>query len=506
MKRGTLVQNALWLTGSALLLRTASMLFQVYLSNRMGAAGLGLLQLVLTAAGFASTLAFAGGRIAAMYLVARAAAVHDEAGVCSAVRCCLLYALSLGVSVALLLWAGAPWIVRFFVQDGDALLALRAYALLLPGVCLAAVMGGYCTARGLVRRQVLVELTERFLSIGLTVVLLLWADGSVARSLLAIIAGGSAPAGLSFLLLYGLYCRERRCMADRKRTPMLKKLLRISLPLALGDLLREGLNTVEQFLIPYGLARSSSRFLGLAAYGTIRGMVFPVMMFPAAILYAVSDLLVPELSRCMVQGRKARVQALTERCLRLCALFAAAVCGVLFCAAEELGQLVYRSADAGRYLRLFSPMVLFLYLDAIVDGMQKGLGQQVYTVRCNTLTNVLDVVGLYTLLPRFGISGYIVTYSVSHLVNFYLSLRRLLLVTDAAPSVRAQARLLGCVVLCGAAVCALPELLQLPEAAPLPGFLLRGGAYLLLLLFLCRLWRIPHPQDFLWIRSTLRPA
>lgn len=36
----------------------------------------------------------------------------------------------------------------------------------------------------------------------------------------------------------------------------------------------------------------------MAGYGTIHGMVFPILMFPAAILYSVSDLLVPELSRC----------------------------------------------------------------------------------------------------------------------------------------------------------------------------------------------------------------
>lgn len=30
----------------------------------------------------------------------------------------------------------------------------------------------------------------------------------------------------------------------------------------------------------------------------------------------------------------------------------------------------------GRYLRIFAPMVLMLYLDAIVDGMLKGLAEQ----------------------------------------------------------------------------------------------------------------------------------
>ena len=450
------------------------MVFQVYLSNRMGAAGLGLLQLMLTACGLSLTMALAGGKIAAMYLIARANGRNDWTGVCAALQTCLRYALCVSVTVGFLFYLLCPFVSRHFVQDSDALPGLRSYALLLPGTCLAAVMGGYCTALGKIRRQVLVELLERLVSIALTLLLLWKAEGNTARSLQAVLLGSAAPPFLSFFLLYGLCRRELLCCGKSEGRSILSSLLKISLPLALGDLLRSGLNTVEQFLIPYGLARSSSRYLGLAAYGTVQGMVFPVMMFPCAILHALSDLLVPELSRCAVLGKTERIRSLTSRCLELGALFSAAVSGALYCAAYELGQLFYHSPEAGRYLRLFSPMVLFLYLDAIVDGMLKGLGQQVHTVRYNTATNVIDVLGLYTLLPRFGIGGYVFTYTLSHLVNFFLSLRRLLLVSDARPSLCRQALLLGLFLLCGALVG------FLPERGILPGLLLHAGSYLLL--------------------------
>ena len=97
---------------------------------------------------------------------------------------------------------------------------------------------------------------------------------------------------------------------------------------------------------------------------------------------------------------------------------------------DGLGRAIFGSAAVGRELRLFAPLVLFLYLDAIVDGLQKGLGQQLYLVRYNSLTNVIDVAGLWSTVPRFGLWGYLGTYCVSHLVNLFLSLRRLLIVTE----------------------------------------------------------------------------
>lgn len=64
-------------------------------------------------------------------------------------------------------------------------------------------------------------------------------------------------------------------------------------------------------------------------------------------------------------GRSLRVRDLSGKCIRMTMLFAAAVAGFFFVCAEELGQCIYHSADAGRYLRIFAPMVLMLYLDAI---------------------------------------------------------------------------------------------------------------------------------------------
>jgi len=213
-----------------------------------------------------------------------------------------------------------------------------------------------------------------------------------------------------------------------------KTVLRLCVPLALNDYLRSGLSSVEQFLIPYGLEQSGSRGAALAAYGTISGMVFPVLWFPAAILFAVSDLLVPELARCLAVHDRERLHRLTSKCFACTAAFAAAVAAGLYLAGGFIGRTFFHSEIAGYYLRLFSPMVLFLYLDHVVDGMQKGLGQQLHLVRYNSFTNLLDVIGLYTLLPPFGVGGYVFTYAFTHLVNFFLSFRRLLIAVDAAPN------------------------------------------------------------------------
>ena len=58
------------LTGVNLLLRIATTSFQVFLSGRIGAAGIGLLHLVLSVSSLAMTAGIAGIRTATMYLTA----------------------------------------------------------------------------------------------------------------------------------------------------------------------------------------------------------------------------------------------------------------------------------------------------------------------------------------------------------------------------------------------------------------------------------------------------
>lgn len=423
--KSSILGGALLLTATNLLLRLISIGFNVFLSYRIGAEGLGLLQLIGTIGAFALLLGTSGIRTSAMYLAAEEFGHRRTGGVKQAMRVCLRYGLLVSTVAGLGLMLFSGRIASALLRDERAALSLWGMGLLLPFSCLCGIMTGYYTACGRIRQLVGIEIAERLVSVALTLLLLLrWTDAR--RACCAITLGSSLGCVFDFFLLYARYRRDVRHV-HASREAMTPRLLRLCVPLALNDYLRAGLTTAEQLLIPYGLSRwggSSAR--ALADYGTIHAMVFPILMFPAALLYALADLLVPELSRCLAMGRTLRVRDLAGKCLRLTMLFSCLVAGFLFVNADALGTLIYHSADAGRYLRIFAPMILMLYLDAITDGMLKGLAEQLSCVRYNTLTSALDVVLLFLLLPRYGVAGYVFTFTLTHAINLFLSVRRLL--------------------------------------------------------------------------------
>ena len=500
-KRSSILSGAILLTAANFLLRLISIGFNVFLADEIGAAGLGLLQLISTVGVLAILVGTSGVRVASMCLTAEEFGHRRLGGVRAAVSACLRYGLLISSLAGAALFLLSDYFAAAWLGDIRASLSLRVMAVFLPFSCLCGIMSGYFTACSRIRQLVVIEILERIFSVVLTAFLLLtWAKGDLERACCAIMLGSSIGAMLDFFVLYFFYCRHIRHTAPPgEPLHIRKRLLRLCVPLALNDYLRAGLNTAEQLLIPFGLARfGGSATQAMADYGTIHAMVFPILMFPAAILYSVADLLVPELSRSRTMRRQLRIVDLTDKCLRLTMLFAAACAGFLFINAAELGALIYKSAEAGRYLRIFAPMVLMLYLDAITDGMLKGLAEQVSCVRYNTFTSLLDVLLLFVLLPQWGIEGYVFSFTLTHAVNLILSLRRLLVVTGHRPRCTDFLRPLACLPL--AAVPAM--LLPCGTLAALPAIILRGTYFLVLLCALSYLTEALLVRDRRWLRRV----
>ena len=446
-KTGKMARQAMLLTASNLALRMISMGFGVYLSGRVGASGVGLLQLTMSVCTLAMTAGMAGIRTATMYLTAGALGRQDRDGLSRTLTVCCGYSLLCSSVVGMLVFVLAPWLAQTWIREPSVVMALRVFASFLPVTCLVGVLTGYYTALGRVRTLVAVELAEQGLSMTLTVLLLQLSPNPAPAVACACVIGGSSGAGL--LTLLTLWLLKGRWEGKSRGEPVLPRLLPVAAPLALADLLRMGISTLENLIVPRRLALLAGSEGALAAYGQVVGMVFPVLMFPACILWSLAELLIPELSRCAAGGKIRRIDYLTRRSLRTALFYGMGAAGLLFVLGEPVGVALYDSREVGRLLRLYAPLVPMLYLDAVVDAVIKGMGQQVASVRYNILTNSLDVVLLWLLLPRWGLQGYYLSFALTHVINFFLSYRKLRQVTGNPSSPERKKRRpkppLGCI-------------------------------------------------------------
>ena len=417
--------SALMLTGVNLLLRFVSTSFQVFVSAKIGASGVGLLQLVLSVGAMSVTAGMAGIRTTTMYLTAEELGKKRPQNVRWILRSCFLFSILAAGSMALLLYFLAPQLSAHWIGDARTTSALRLYACLLPITCLCGVMTGYFTAANRIGTLAAVEIAEQALSLTVTMLLLTFFAGEdPVRACGCIILGSGLGNVLTLITL--LILRALQKSPSGSPIPVRSRLLRCAIPLALADDLKAGISTAENLMVPKRLALYMGDMAPLAAFGTVSGMVFPVLMFPAAILFALAELLIPELARCDAAGSRRRIRYLTGRTLKVALLYGLLCGGILYLLSEPLCLSLYGSPQAARELQRYALLAPMLYCDAMTDAMTKGLGQQTACVRYNIFTSSLDVLFLYLLLPIWGMDGYFLSFLVTHLINFLLSLRRLL--------------------------------------------------------------------------------
>jgi len=417
--------NALLLTGVNLLLRFVSTSFQVYISNQIGAEGVGLLQLVMSVGGLALTAGMAGIRTATMYLSAEELGRKNSQNITWILRGCFLYSIICSGSIALIIYFAAPYIAQHWINNIHTVDAIRLFATFLPLVCLSGCMTGYFTAANRITTLAGIEIAEQLCYMAVTMIALrFWAGHNAERACEAVVFGSGISSVLTLLCLVVL--RQRENMSKGMRIPVTRRLMETAVPLALGDNLKSGINTTENLMVPKRLALFPGELTPLATFGVVIGMVFPVLMFPAAILFALAELLIPELARCLASNSQIRIQYLVRRGLKVALLYGCVCGGLLFLLAKKLCMQLYKNETAGIFLKTYSILTPMLYCDSITDAMTKGLGQQKICVRYNILTALMDVVLLYILLPKYGMTGYFISFFITHVINFALSLQRLI--------------------------------------------------------------------------------
>ena len=507
--------NAAIMGGVSIFMRIISVSFNAYAAGAVGAQGIGVYSLIMSAYVFAVTVATSGINLAVTRLVSEELGKGNKKAAVSAMRKCVAYSLIFGSAAALGLFFLAPHIGTRLLGDERTVLSLRALSVSLPFIALSNVLSGYFAAVRRVSKSAAVSVLEQFVKIGFTVAFLrFFGTESIERSCLALVLGASIAEGLSFLHLFVLYLLDKRrhmrpAKAEKEPRGLVARMLHISVPIAASAYLRSGLVTVEHILIPRGLRKyGQNAGDALASYGTVHGMALPLVLFPACFSATFASLIIPELSELAAKyGRRdtVHIKYIVRRSISLCLIFGLACAGAFIMFSGQLGTLVYKSREAGEYVGVFAVLVPLMYLDTVVDGMLKGLGEQLASMKYNILDSAVSVLLVYTLIPLMGVRGYIVCVFITELLNDVLSLSRLISVTGVKiPVLRTVfAPLLSIVGACTATKLVL-------AALPFEFFHLAAqtvcGICIMLLFYVNFLFifRALGREDIAWFRSIFR--
>lgn len=434
--------NALLLASSSLAMRSIAVSFSIYVSGKAGAEAMGLFSIIMSVFGFALTVATSGVNLAVTRMVSEALGKNDMGLAIKSMKKCIEYCMFFSTLSGSVLFIFSGYIGTELLNDARTVLSLKILAVALPFISLTSAFNGYFTAVRRVSKNAFCQILEQSIKIGFTVLFFnMFLEKGVEYACISLVAADAVSEFCAFLISLFLYLFDKTKFIRKKTTAVSDKIVRtrllsIALPVAFSAYIRSGLLTIEHILIPRGLSKNGAQKSGaLATYGMLHGMVMPVILYPIAIISSFSGLLIPELSECIVKYKRTHIRKIILYAFKYSLLFSFCVSGILICFSNEFGEILYSSSEAGNYIRLIAPLVPIMYLDSVTDAMLKGIGEQVYSMNVNIIDALLSIILVATLIPRFGINGYITTIYVTETVNASFSILRLISKTNINPKV-----------------------------------------------------------------------
>lgn len=425
----SILKGTIILTLAGFITRFIGFFYKIFLSKTMGAEWLGIYQLVFPVYGIAFTIYATGIQTALSKLVAAEIGKRNHKNIGKILSIGLLLSLSLAFILSILVYKSADIIALRFLLEPRSASSLRILAIVFPFCGVTSCINGYyygLKKAGVPASTQLLEQAVRVVVVYITASIVGTGDLHVTCEIavLGLVIGEIASCLYNFISLFitkspknMLYQGHNPNVKSLGRRTILKKILHLSIPLSTNRLLINILHSIESVLIPtmlrrFGLTSSEA----LISYGTLNGMSMPFIMFPTAIINALSVLLLPTVSEAQAMDNNALIGKSSSISIKYSLLIGILSTGVFLSFGKSLGNIIFHSEEAGTFLVILAWLCPLIYLATTLGSIINGLGKTHITFINNIAGTLVKILLITILIPQKGINGYLISLLIGQLI------------------------------------------------------------------------------------------
>ncbi len=403
-------KNASIVTGISVLERFLGFLYRVVLSRYIGAEGLGIYQVAHSLFALLQTLASGGLPVCVSRSVAKTQGKNDRTVLSAGLFCTLVCALPL----CLLFWVFGNE-MPFLFSGGEGISVLNILLVGLSFSCCYSIVRGYFWGNKKFLSASALELTEEIAMVILGVFLLRGAPTPLVGAERAAWALCIADI-LSCLIAFSLFFSTGGRLASPQN--QIKPLFTSAAPVTAVRAGSSLVNSSVSVLLPLMLVRAgATKAEALALFGTVSGMVLPVLFIPATLIGSLALVLIPELSADFHRKRFERLKSNILRGLRFSILVACALIPFFFVLGKEVGLLAFSNNEAGNLIQKGCLILLPMSLAMISSSILNSVGFEKQTFLFFLLGAAATFLCILILPPLCGIYAYLIGLSASYLVT-----------------------------------------------------------------------------------------
>jgi stage V sporulation protein B len=414
MGKKTLIVGTLVLSAASFITRVLGFIFRIYMSNLMGAEGMGLYQLIFPIYMLIWSATSAGIALSVSKMVAEFTSKKQHANAIRTLRVSLLISISLSIVIGLFIYFFAPYIAIYFIHAPQTTLSLKILATCAPFMAAACCIRGYFQGRQEMVVPAIAQIGEQVMRM-LAIYLFagFFVNKGVSYACALGVVGMCFGEAFSFVFSYISYKLKKSSLKMSKASisylKLFTSLFSLAIPITANRFLTSTLQSIENILIPIQLQKYGlSEMDAISTYGKFSGMALPLLFFPSMVTMSLSTVLVPVISEAVVTKRKTMLQKMMSKSIQFSALIGIGASALFLTLSKEIAIACYGMADVGEFLYLLAIICPFLYLQSILTGALNGLGLQKTTFKINIIGSIVCISLIFFLVPIKGILGFVI--------------------------------------------------------------------------------------------------
>ncbi len=437
MSKNTVLKGAVILTLANIITRFTGFFYRIYMNNTIGAEGMGLYQLIIPVYSLCWSITSSGFTTTISKLTAQEKAKHEYGNMGRVLKQSLFICTIISILIGTALFFSADIFSTYIIKEPRTGLPLKILALCFPfmsaGSCIRGYFFGLQNSVVPATSQV-IEQTVRITAVFLT------ADRLVPMGLtyacVSAVLGIVAGEVISFIFVLIAYKGIKIKMGFNKKPSMgvmtsLATIISMAVPLSCSRCIGSLLSTIENILIPQRLELfSQTGENAMKIYGSLTGLMMPLIQFPTAFLMAVSITLVPTVAEACAVKNKRRIKDAVNLSVFFTIMVSLCFTAIFSIFPKEVCKTVYGDENLYTLLLKLSPVCPFLYLQITLSGLLNGLGEHMYILRSNVVSSIINISFIYFGMPLYGVNAFICGWILSLIITSSTNLHRVLKITE----------------------------------------------------------------------------
>ncbi|WP_404455673.1 polysaccharide biosynthesis protein [Virgibacillus necropolis] len=413
MSKSTFVKSTLILSLATLLSKILGSIFRIPLQNIAGDEVLGIFSLVYPVYMVALILSVAGIPIAISKLIAEARSNDEHANIKEIYITASILAILFGIISFSLIYSFSSSIAAALGGPGTRLALIVVAATLLVAPYMA-VYRGFFQGFEDMRPTAISQVIEQFIRVGL---ILLVAYYLVSKGFSNnVVAGGVMIGSVAGALVSLLYLRLKYNRSPLKLSPVdnfsyqrfiiwSKKILKVSVPIAIGTITMALLNFVDSFTIPYGLESAGFETSNINYLYGIYGRGLSLVQIATVLATSIVLPLIPLITTKLTERKYSETQEVIEKTHRITHLTSWPAAMGLLALTLPLNLALFTNQEGSLTLAILGFSSVFTSLTVLGTGILQGMNLANKAAIIIVVGVVLKTFFNIYLINLFGLNG-----------------------------------------------------------------------------------------------------